>query len=207
MSVAVALADSAGLAALTMRSLAHALDVKPMSLYHYITKKDEILDAIVDAVFAEIELPNADGLWRDEMRRRAESARSVLVRHPWALALMNARTHPGPATLHHHDTMLRTLRNAGFSLGLTAHAYASIDAFIYGFAIQEATLPFDRAETTAEVTQSIMDEFPTNAYPSMVEFATQHVLQPDYSFGASFNFGLDLILNGLAEALAAQTPT
>jgi AcrR family transcriptional regulator len=200
-AAAVMIADVDGLAALTMRSLAQQLGVKPMSLYYYVRNKEEILDGIVDSVFAEIELPEAGREWRAQVRRRAQSARDVLGRHPWALALMETRTNPGPATLRHHDAMLGTLRAAGFSLPLTAHGYAMIDAYVYGFALQEASLPFEGAETAGEVADSIMQGFAVDDYPHLVEFATQHVLQPGYNFGAQFDFGLDLILDGLAAEL------
>jgi AcrR family transcriptional regulator len=200
-AAAVMIADVDGLAALTMRSLAQELGVKPMSLYYYVRSKEEILDGIVDSVFAEIELPEVGREWRAEVRRRAQSARQVLGRHPWALALMETRTNPGPATLRHHDAMLGTLRAAGFSLPLTAHGYAIIDAYVYGFALQEASLPFESAQSAGEVADSIMQRFAVDDYPHLVEFATQHVLQPGYDFGAQFDFGLDLILDGLAVQL------
>jgi AcrR family transcriptional regulator len=200
-AAAVVIADVDGLAALTMRSLAQKLGVKPMSLYYYVRNKEEILDGIVDSVFAEIELPEVGREWRAQVRRRAQSARHVLGRHPWALALMETRTDPGLATLRHHDAMLGTLRAAGFSLPLTAHAYVIIDAYIYGFALQEASLPFEGAESAGEVAGSIMQGFAVGDYPHLVEFATQHVLQPGYDFGAQFDFGLDLILDGLAAQL------
>jgi AcrR family transcriptional regulator len=200
-AAAVTIADVDGLAALTMRSLAQQLGVKPMSLYYYVRSKEEILDGIVDSVFAQIELPEVGREWRAEVRRRAQSARDVLGQHPWALALMETRTNPGPATLRHHDAMLGTLRAAGFSLPLTAHGYAIIDAYVYGFALQEASLPFEGAESAGEVADSIMQGFAFDDYPHLVEFATQHVLQPGYNFGAQFDFGLDLILDGLAAQL------
>lgn len=200
----MSIADAEGIGALTMRSLASSLDSKPMSLYHYVANKDEVLDGIVDAVFAEIDRPDPGEAWRTEMTRRAHSARAVLVRHPWALALMESRTSPGPETLRHHDAMLATLRAGGFSLALTAHAYAMIDAFIYGFALQEASLPFDDADSAHDVAQPILDGFDLGLYPSMAEFATDHVMQPGYSFGDSFSFGLDLILDGLDAALRTQ---
>ena len=200
-TAAAKIADVDGLGALTMRSLAQELGVKPMSLYYYVRNKEEILDGIVDWVFAEIALPKVGRDWRAEVTRRAVSARAALARHPWALALMETRTNPGPATLRHHDAMLGTLRAGGFSLSMTAHAYALIDAYVYGFALQEASLPFEGAESAAEVANSIMDGFAGGDYPHLVEFATQHVLQPGYDFGAQFDFGLDLILDGLAAQL------
>lgn len=135
------IADAHGLAALTMRSLADALSVKPMSLYYYIRNKEELLDGLVDLVFAEIELPEVGGPWRTEVRRRALSARTVLARHPWALTLVESRANPGPATLRHHDAMLGVLRAGGFSLEMTAYAYAIMDAYVYGFVLQQVSLP------------------------------------------------------------------
>jgi AcrR family transcriptional regulator len=200
-AAAVRIADVDGLAALTMRSLAQELGVKPMSLYYYVRNKEEILDGIVDSVFAEIQLPEIGKEWRAEVRQRAQSARAALARHPWALALMETRANPGPATLRHHDAMLGTLRGGGFSLSMTAYGYAIIDAYVYGFALQEASLPFEGAESAGEVAGSIMQSFAVGEYPHLVEFATQHVLMPGYDFGAQFDFGLDLILDGLAARL------
>ncbi len=197
---AIDLADAAGLSALTMRALAQALDVQPMALYHHLPNKDAILDGVVDLVFAEIDLPVPGGDWRAELERRAHSARRVLARHPWAIILMESRRSPGPATLHHHDAVLATLRAAGFSVAMTAHAYAVLDAFVYGFAVQEASLPFD-AGTAPDVAATIISAFPADAYPALAEFAAEHVLKPGYDFGDEFAYGLDLILNGLAAAV------
>ena len=144
---AVAVADAGGIGALTMRSLADALEVKPMSIYHHVANKDEVLDGIVDIVFSEIDLPAIGGDWHTEMRRRAASAREAMRRHPWAIGLVETRTSPGPATLKHHDAVIGTLRAAGFSVEMTAHAYAVIDAYVYGFALSEATLPINGPET------------------------------------------------------------
>ena len=201
---AMDLADAEGLGALTMRALAERLGVKPMALYHHVANKEEILDGIVDVVFAEIELPTADGDWREAMRRRAASARDVLGRHPWAIALMESRTSPGPATLRHHDTVLGIFRGAGFSIALTAHAYALLDSYVYGFALQEAMLPIHGSDAASEVAESIMERFATGEYPHMVELATEHVMRPGYDFGDEFGFGLELILDGLAQAAARE---
>jgi AcrR family transcriptional regulator len=196
-------ADGGGLGGLTIRSLATQLDVKPMSVYYYVANKSEILDGIVDLVFAEIELPTPGGEWRAEISKRAQSAREVLRRHPWAIALMESRTNPGPATLRHHDAIVGTFRAAGFSVPLAAHAYALLDAFVYGFALQETTLPFESSEDVAEVAGAMMEHFESGQYPHLTELATDHVLQPGYAFGHEFDFGLDLILDGLARSLRA----
>ncbi|NWL11035.1 TetR family transcriptional regulator [Paenarthrobacter nitroguajacolicus] len=194
---AVALADESGLAALTIRTLAQSMGTKPMSLYYYVANKEEILDGIVDMVFSEIQPPEPGGDWRAEMQQRAHGVRSALRRHPWAVGLLESRSAPGPATLRHHEATLATLREAGFSVQLTAHAYALLDSYIYGFALQEAALPFEGRDTAAEITNPIMERFATGEYPRMVEIAVEHVLKPGYDFGDEFGFGLDLILEGL----------
>jgi AcrR family transcriptional regulator len=197
---AVAVADRGGVGALSMRKLAQELGVEAMSLYHHVANKDDILDGIVDVVFAEIELPTGEAGWRAAMRRRAISAREALRRHPWATGLMESRSTPGPANIRHHDAVLGVLRNAGFSIELAAHAYSLLDSYIYGFALQEASLPFHTPEETAEVAQTIMAEFPADEYPYLAEIATDYVLQPGYDYGNEFLYGLDLILDGLARA-------
>jgi hypothetical protein len=171
-----------------------------MSLYHYVAGKDEILDGIVDLVFSEIELPAADGDWRSQMRRRATSARLALRRHPWAIGLMESRANPGPATLRHHDATLGTLRTAGFSVAMTAHAYALLDSYIYGFALQERSLPFSTPRQSADLAQEMLARFPVSDYPHLAELTTEHVLRPGYDYGNEFAFGLDLILEGLDRA-------
>jgi AcrR family transcriptional regulator len=201
LDAALAVADAGGIASLTIRSLAEQLGVKPMSVYHHVANKEAILDGLVDLVFAEIDLPVAGADWRAEMHRRASSARRVLSRHRWAIGLLESRTSPGPATLRHHDAVLGTLRAAGFSREMTAHAYALLDSYVYGFALQEASLPFEGPESVGEVADPIMELMATGAYPHMVDMATRHYLQPGYDFADEFEFGLELILDGLDRAV------
>ena len=203
-AAAVALADAIGVDALTIRKLAVELDVKPMTIYHHVPNKEAIIDGMVDLVFDEIDLPPTDTDWKQAIRRRAVSARVVLARHRWAAPLMESRTSPGPATLRHHDAVLGCLRAGGFSIEMTAHAYAVIDAFIYGFALQEASLPATAGDEMADLAQSMTATMPVGEYPHLVEFATEHVLQPGYDFGHEFDFGLDLILDGLEAAVGAE---
>ena len=198
---AVSVADASGIGALTMRSLATELGVKPMSLYYYVANKEEILDGIVDFVFGEIELPSPGGDWRSEIRRRAISARGVLRRHPWAIGLMESRASPGPATLRHHDATIGTLRGAGFSVRMTAHAYALIDSYVYGFALQEAALPFKGPETVSEVAEPIARQLTPDKYPHFAEMVTELIMRPGYDFGDEFEFGLALILDALTRSI------
>ena len=213
---ALSVADSGGLGSLTIRSLAKELGAKPMSVYYHVTNKDEILAALVDIVFSEIELPVPGGDWRSEMRKRASSAREVLGRHRWAIGLLESRTDPGPANLRHHDTVIATLQAAGFSAELTAHAYALLDSYVYGFALQEAALPFQGPDSVADgdgdgdVVEAIMQRMAEDEYPHLVHMATSYYLQPGYHFGDEFGFGLDLILDGIEKMLTreeAEPPT
>ena len=198
LAAALKLADKHGLEELTMRKLGQALGVEAMSLYNHVAGKDDLLDGLVDIVFSEIELSCEDGDWRAAMRRRAISAREALAGHRWAIGLMESRTSPGPANLKHHESVLRCLREAGFSVALTAHAYSALDSYIYGFALQQAGLPFDTGEQAAEAAGSIMQAFASGEYPRLAEIATEHVMKPGYSYEREFEFGLDLLLDGLA---------
>ena len=200
---AVALADDSGIGSLSMRKLGDALGVEAMSLYNHVANKSDLLDGMVDFVFSEIDLPggtSAASDWRAEMRKRAVSARLAVRRHPWAIGLMESRTSPGPATLRHHDTVIGSLRQGGFSIEMAAHAYSLLDSYIYGFTLQEASLPFDTAEETAEVAGMIFKRLPPDEYPYLTELTVEHVLQPGYDYGNEYEFGLDLILDGLERA-------
>lgn len=183
-----------------MRKLGVELGVEAMSLYNHVANKDDLLDGMIDGVFGEIDLPSDGTDWRTAMRQRAISARKVMSRHPWATGLMESRTTPGPATLRHHDAVIGTLRRAGFSIEMAAHAFSVLDSYIYGFALQETSLPFDTAEETAQVAQMILARLSSDEYPHLTEMTVEHVLQPGYDYGNEFEFGLDLILDGLERA-------
>jgi AcrR family transcriptional regulator len=193
---AIELADQGGVEALTMRTLGQALGVEAMSLYRHVDDKSDIVDGIVDLVFAEIEVPCNGTDWKRAMRERAIFARAALARHPWAIGLMESRTSPGPATLRHHDSVLGCLRQSGFSIELAAHAYSLLDSYIYGFALQQKNLPFSGSEI-ADMAQSIVEQFPADEYPHLAEIAFEHVMKTGYDYGDEFAFGLDLILDAL----------
>jgi AcrR family transcriptional regulator len=194
---AMARADAGGLAALSMRQLARELGVEAMSLYNHVANKDDLLDGMVDLVFDEIGLPRCGADWTTVMRQRALAARAVLARHPWAIGLLESRSTPGPATLRHHDAVLGCLREAGFSIALAAHAYSVLDSYIYGFALQQASLPFKTAKEGAAVAERILRRFLAHEYPHLTEMTVQHILQPGHDPAGEFEFGLDLILDGL----------
>lgn len=191
----MALADGQGLGAVTMRSVADALGVKPMSLYRHVGGKEDLLDGMVDAVFAEVALPDTEGYWRGELRARAVSVREVLSRHRWALGLMESRTSPGTATLRHHDAVVGVLLNGGFTPAATARAFTVLDAYVYGFALQEASLPLD--ERGEDMGRALTEGPGAEAFPYLASFALEHLLRPGYDFGAEFGPGLDLVLDAI----------
>lgn len=200
---AVKLADKGGLASLSMRRLGGALGVEAMSLYKHVTDKDDILDGVVDAVFGEIGLPAADADWRTAMRERAISARQVLLHHPWAIGLLDSRRNAGPATIRHHDAVIGSLRRSGFSIEMAAHAFSLLDSYIYGFALQETSLPFRSQDEVIEVAASMLPRAPANEYPYFTEMVAEYAVKPGYSYSAEFEFGLELILEGLSRAHSA----
>ena len=197
-AAAMDLADRGGITALTMRSLAKHVGVEAMSLYHHLPNKEALLDAMVDRVYAGIDLPTPDGDWRSGLRRRSESVREVLLRHPWALPLMESRRAPGPANLAYHEANIACLRAAGFAPAQVAHAYAVIDAFVYGFVLQELSLPFDPDEAPADLVEEIFAPIEEGALPHITELAMEHVARPDYAFANEFAPGLALVLDGIA---------
>ena len=198
LAAAVTFADREGLDSLSMRRLGEELGVEAMSLYTYVSGKDELLDGMVDAVFGEIELPGSRARWRSAVRRRTVSAREVLRSHPWATPLMNSRSAPGPQTLRHLDAVLGYFRRGGFTVPQTAHAISAVDSYLYGFALTDVSLPFDSPEETSELAAQILAGMPAEEYPHLRELTTEHVLQPGYDYGKEFELGLDLVLDGLA---------
>lgn len=195
---ALALADAGGHEALSMRNLGKQLGVEAMSLYNHVANKEDILDGLVDIVFSEIEVPEPGEVdWKAALRRRAISVRAALNRHRWAVGLMEGRMSPGPANLRNHNAVMGCLRESGFSFQDAVHAYSVMDAYIYGFALQERDLPFDAPEEVAAVQDAKQRNAPDmTAYPYLVEIFTE-MATAGYDFETEFEFGLDLILDAL----------
>ena len=203
LGTAVQLADDEGLDGLSMRKLAKRLGVEAMSLYNHIPGgKERLLDGMVDLVFEEIDVPSADGPWRDELRNRAVSTRAALRRHQWAVGLMEARPNPGESNRRLHEAALVCLLSAGFSVEAAIHAYSVQDAYIYGYALQERTLALDTREQWREVAKRQLGERGSapDVYPSTTE-VLHYIAKRGFSHDEEFLFGLDLILDGLEQRL------
>jgi AcrR family transcriptional regulator len=203
LNTALKLADQGGLESLSMRKLGQELGVEAMAVYYHFANKDEVLDGIVDLVFGEIDLPIAGADWKTAMRQRAISLRDVLARHRWAIGMMESRRNPGPANLRHHDAVIGNLRAAGFDMEMVAHAYSLLDGYIYGFALTKMNLPFDSGDDVAELAQDMLEPFPPREYPNLADFITDHAMKPGYDFGDEFEYGLDVILDGLERVRGA----
>lgn len=194
---AVRLADREGVDGLSMRRLAGALGAGAMSLYHYVASKDELLDAMIDIVFEEIELPPDETDWQSAMRQVAISTRQVLARHPWAIGLMESRTSPGPANLRHREAFTACLRRAGFSVLTATHANWLLNSYVYGYALQAASLPFDTADELAEMAEDVyLPQLPPDEFPYLNESAAA-LVAAGYDPAEEFTFGLDLVLAAL----------
>lgn len=204
-AAAIALAGEDGLDRLSMRRLGERLGVEAMSLYHHVRGKPALLDAMVDAVFAEIDLPRPGEPLRDGLRRRAVSQRAVLHRHRWALGLLESRSHPGPATLAHHDAVLGFLYAAGWGSASVGHAYALLDAYVYGFVLQEQQLPIEPA-TAGETAAAMVASQPDLELPHLARFVAEVVARPGYDFAAEFEVGLALVLDAVT-SLAPSAAT
>jgi AcrR family transcriptional regulator len=203
LQAAMALADDGGIESLTMRRLGEELGVGPMALYRHVANKDDLIDAMVDDVFSEIGVPSFDGDWKAAMRDRAIAVREALLRHRWAIGIMESRANPGPANLQHHDAVIGCLRAGGFDIAMAAHAYSVLDSYIYGFAATQKNLPFT-AEDAGEKAETMLRPFAAGAYPYLTEMLTDHIMQPGYDYGDEFELGLDLILDGLDERIRRE---
>ncbi|MEI5583514.1 MULTISPECIES: TetR/AcrR family transcriptional regulator [unclassified Agromyces] len=200
---AIRLADHEGVDGLSMRRLAGALGAGAMSLYHYVASKDELLDAMIDVVFEEIDLPPQDTDWQTAMRRVAVSTRQVLARHPWAIGLMESRTTPGPANLRHREAFTACLRKAGFSALTATHANWLLNSYVYGYALQAASLPFDTADELAEMTEDVyLPQLPPDEFPYLNESAAA-LVAAGYDPAGEFTIGLDLVLAALEHLRAS----
>ncbi|MCB2223703.1 MAG: TetR/AcrR family transcriptional regulator C-terminal domain-containing protein [Actinobacteria bacterium] len=199
---AIDLADVEGLEAVSMRRLGRHLGVEAMSLYNHVANKDDLLDGVIDLVLAEIDLPSPGDDWKDAMRRRAESARAVFHRHPWAVGLLEAHSETStPRRLGYFDTVLGALRDAGFSGRSAMRGFSIVDAYIYGSILQESNLGFDDDASLEEIGTDLLRQM-ADAYPHLAE-VTCEMLREGYDHAVEFTFGLDLILDALDGLLEA----
>jgi AcrR family transcriptional regulator len=195
-AAAVELADAGGFDALSMRTLACELGTAPMSLYRHVANKEDLLDAMIDLVFAEADVPSGQQDWKTEMRDRAMATRAALSRHPWANGLMETRTKPGPANSSYHNAFMGCLREAGFPFRQAVHAYNTVQSYTYGFCLQEMQLEFDTPEESAELAAVTLGDH-AKEYPYIAEVAAEFAKSGGYDYDEEFEIALDLILDAI----------
>lgn len=206
LQAAVALADEAGIDALSMRNLGHELGVEAMSLYNHVANKEDILDGMVDVVVAEIGSPEEGDGWKGSIRERILSARRVLVRHPWAPGVIVSRRTPSPTMLEYMDSMAGILRRGGFSVDLVHHAMHVLGSRVLGF-VQELYDDSEDLTASPEMTAIMMQQM-AERFPYITEIAVEITHDDDSILGSGcddqfeFEFALDLILDGLERHLA-----
>jgi AcrR family transcriptional regulator len=197
---AIDLADANGIEALTMRRLAQELGVEAMTLYYHVSNKDDILGGMVDLVLADFELPQPGDEWKAALRRTAVSAHATLVRHTWAANLM-FRAGVGQGRLRYMEGVLGCLRRAGFSAEMTHHAYHAMDSHILGFTLWETGITSD-SDDLASMASVFLANLDMDAYPHLAEHVEWHIAGHPQD-KSEFEFGLDILLDGLEEILAA----
>jgi len=180
-----------------MRKLGQELGVEAMALYHHFASKEVLIESMIDHVHGEIEMPTDTSHWSIAVRHRATSALKVLSRHTWASSLMASGITPGPATMQDTESLLKCFREAGFSVEMTVHAVSALNIYTYGFAQQLANLSFNTVEEAAGVGEAVMEQFPFGSYPYMGEMVTQHMMKTGYRAMDEFDFGLNLIIDGI----------
>ena len=200
---AIRIADEEGLDALTMRRLAQELGVQAMSLYNHVANKDDLYQGIVDLAMSEIEVPSEQADWKSALRQSAISAYQAFVRHPWACNLHMATPRINDERMQWMEGVLKTLREAGFSPNMTHHAYHALDSHITGFTLWIVSMPFDSREELLDMAQEFIPRIPADRFPYVIEHAKEHLEDPDPDEPSEFEFGLDLILEGLERRLDA----
>jgi AcrR family transcriptional regulator len=200
---ALALADEGGIESVTMRKLGQELGFEAMSLYNYVASKDELLDGILDLVLAETELPAPDGDWRAAVRASAISVYEALRSHQWAAQLLLSPDRILSARLRYMDSLMGRLRQGGFSADTTYHAYHVLDGYIFGFSLWQMSHTFSDEQAT-KLAETFGREITAAAYPHLHEHGQQHFNEGPHHEVSAFEFGLDLILDGLKKIHAAS---
>lgn len=199
---AAELADERGIDAVTMRELGRKLGVEAASLYNHVTGKDDVLDGLVELAVSEIDVPTGVH-WKEAMRREARSTRALFERHPWSAALIDSRARTGPNSLSRVDRVLGVLIGAGFSPIDAANATLLVSSYVYGFERQRPTPTATEGPVGTEEARRILSALPDGAYPNAARVAMEYA-RTLFDLDAAFDFGLDLILDGLERSLGQR---
>ena len=203
LATAMQLADEHGLEQLTMRRLGASLGVEAMSLYNHVANKEDLISAMLDAVVSKYQLPSPKAAWKPALRASAISANKVLVLHPWAPGLLlTFGATPGPGWRQWSESVLATLRNAGFSPEMTHHAFHALEGHIDGHSLRQVNFT-PKADELENLAADFMSGFDVEQYPFLVEHIRGHI-RNEFKTKSGFEFGLDLILDGMERVLGTR---
>jgi AcrR family transcriptional regulator len=192
------LADRDGFEALSMRRLAGELGAGTMTLYGHFRDKRELLDAVIDTAAAELEFPELEGAWRDQVRQLVAHTRELLARHPSVVEIWARQPVLGPVGLQWVEAGLEILEEVGFETEEAVKAFRLLVIYTYGFALFGAARSSGAAR---ESTRAALEALPPERYPRLTEAAGTFAA----AMGSeeAFAYGLDRILDGLEASLAA----
>lgn len=199
---AIELAGQIGIETLSMRKLAEALGVEAMSLYNHVKNKEDLLDGMVDAVVAEMYIPNTNGAWRQEICTATLSSHEVLMAYPWASMLLVSRPAVGAAKMAHFDAIQGCYCDAGFSPQMADQVRNAIDGHLYGFTLQKLLYPTAEGEY-AKAAAQFLPMLPQDIYPHSYNLV-QTVAEGLYDGKHHFEFGLNLLLDGIENILKSE---
>jgi len=204
---AVRLADKGGIQSLSMRKLGQEVGVEAMSLYNHVRDKEDILDGVVDVVVGEIEIPSAGEDWKASLRQLVMSARTVLLRHPWAPRVIESRITPSPALFRYFESVLGILRAGGFSTDMAHHALHVMGSRVLGFTQELFDDSEERGPSSEEA--ALLAGQMAKEFPHMTEMAM--AVSHEGGLGGcdddvEFALALDLILDGLERLRAGAQP-
>jgi AcrR family transcriptional regulator len=197
LDAALAIADEQGIEALSMRKLGQALGFEALSLYNYVANKDDLLNGLLDVVLDETKTPSPDEPWDEAIRASAVSVHDALRRHTWAPPFLMSGSHVRPARLRYMDSLLGRLRTAGFDADTTYHAYHVLDGHIFGFSQWETAHSSYTPSEDIKMRELFDSIITADAYPHLREHGEQHFAEGPHRHVSAFEFGLDLILDGL----------
>ncbi|WP_031174146.1 TetR/AcrR family transcriptional regulator [Streptomyces durhamensis] len=194
---AIQLADADGLEAVSLRKVATALGVGPMRLYNYIASKEELLDLMVDAAYAEIR-PAGDG-WRETLRSLAETTRQAAHEHEWLADLLGGRPQLGPHALAKGEAVVAALD--GVDLDDIMPMVSAVNSYVIGAVRREIAerraeraSGMDERRWQASLGPYLERAFATGRFPALATVVRDAAhLDTDHTF----RIGLDFLLDGI----------
>jgi AcrR family transcriptional regulator len=215
---AIAVADAEGPDAISMRRIARELRAGAMSLYWHVGSKDELIDAMLDALEAEIEIPAPSGDWRADLRAFAYSQRAGWLRHPWIMDFIGDRPPSGPNDVRKFEAMLTLVGQLGLDARLTINLLMTLAMYIMGAVVRETQeVRAEQAEKLAEAELSPPEREAEQArihawfnssgrFPNVVRLL-ESGLDPDdpKTRDERFEYGLEVVLDGIASRLPGSS--